>query len=157
MFRPARQAFLDDLENLCDPEIEECATVEEMHCFEEMEQLTLYYGMIGAVFAIAPLFITIYPFWLTKTDAQKELLKGTHKAYLFIWAWMGITHALLFGPWIWSWTVLFFGYNQRVETLDDPKYIFYEYWLTNFIVPSVLWLVGITEVMWLYIIAAGVS
>ena len=90
--------FLENTEVICDPTIEECSSTAEVQPFEDYEEYNRFMMQMSGFLAITPLFLFIYPTWVLKSDAGKEVVIAEHKPYLAVWALMISEHLFLYGP-----------------------------------------------------------
>ena len=132
-------------DDLCDPDLEDCPTSEDLTDYEDYERFTLLLGIMMIFFGYLPAVFFAYPIWYgINSDARTKILND-HFPYFLAWVWMAGSHFLFVVPWHWSWVFLFFS----DPPYEGANYDFYSWWLTNLIAPGMLWLVILTGLGWL--------
>ena len=66
---PGFQNLQDQTNVLCDPTIEDCGTGVQMHRYKEYEEYNRFLGQMSGFLALTPVFVFIYPTWLSRTEA----------------------------------------------------------------------------------------
>ena len=119
-----------NLDSLCDPNIEPCATQEEVQDFEQYNTVNRSVGIILSVWIAAPplfFFFAVYPWG--NTD-KLSVLNTKHQIYLISWYIFIGTHIILFSPQIVAWAITD-KINPKQEHVD-----FYTFWLEKVIMNS---------------------
>ena len=97
---------MQDTDTYCDPTIETCSAVGEMHRYEEYEEYNRFLGQLSGFLALTPTFVFIYPTWLSRTTAEKDVTFVSHQDYLVVWGFFAGSHLFFYGPLLALWMQL---------------------------------------------------
>lgn len=138
-------------DELCDPDIEECAATETLTGYEDYERFTLLIGMILTVSAFMPLLFFLIIWYTDKftSSASRAKLFSDHLYYAIAWVWTAGSHFIMIAPWTLAWFDLFLLSDAPYE---GSMYDFYKFWMEDVLVNLLFWLVVATSLTWLAVI-----
>ena len=121
----------------CDPIIEVCAAaVTEVHPFETYRQANQYFAFLTIWLAFTPLELFAYPIVLTRSAADRQMIRDSHLVYLAAWIFMIFGHLIIFAPYVFA------------LATSNPDFLIF--WLESAIVPLHTILFFLVESLFIY-------